>query len=44
MATELKTTQEVRLGPRKLEDMLSEAFRIYKQHYLKLWAIAAIMN
>lgn len=36
------TVQEINLGPRKLEDMLSEAWRIYKKHYLKLWAIAAI--
>lgn len=43
-----KTTKETitqnTLGPRKLEDMLSEAFRIYKQHYLKLWGIAAISS
>lgn len=42
MATELKTPQEISLGPRKLEDLLSEAFRIYRSNYTKLWAIAAI--
>lgn len=42
MATELKTPQEISLGPRKLEDLLSEAFRIYKSNYTKLWAIATI--
>ena len=33
---------DIILGPKKLEDLLSEGFRIYKGHYSKFWAIASI--
>lgn len=34
--------QKLGFGPKKLEDLLSEGFRIYKKCYARLWSIAAL--
>ena len=33
---------DIIFGPKKLEDILSEGFRIYKCNYVKFWAISAV--